>query len=1285
MAPFKPFLFNYTTGRSLYGSSLEDPSQTEWSSHEQLPRVSNSQAFSGLAKFSIGASALLASGFINRRGGGNVWDLYYRGLRGLEEYSPGGMLRTLSLSTLASPFTSTTRNASLFVSPEQLTGNKLYTEILAKEIGEGRGGNTFQRLITEGVSLRQGTLYWGQGKDVALARASAYLSTGHGAAQRIGAARARMLGVSNRGLQHFLASIEPTPGVFNPQLGGEAAQIIGGKNLLQSTYRLLGAQGTELVERFNRLLNFPIENQPLKSIFGGIQETLKSNFGVRLSFGVEKTGGLRMLGKLSAKYGIALGGTVLGYQTADWLVRNSESLDNTVFSEGLTVGLATMGVKGWTGLSRLAEATGLHSYREKQEEIAPGSTSLQKLIAFPMMGAMSTGFLSYAYKVGQMAKLQRQQGLTAPAARELVEESFHKWESTPLLEGLGKLVSNREGLYARSDWIGKVIRKFSSLDETGTVVYKGLGKMTPVKLAASVGAMLGIGAILPFLPGALVPEKRPDELRKIYSGEQEVPVRKGRWWSLGRSPYEGTKIIYYRPHWYARMRQRSREIGIWGEDEDKMSPLSKLFKREFTYELERKHYEDRPYPVTGLPFEDVPLIGPLLANTIGRIIKPRQLMHTDEWKRGESALTESPSFGTRVATEMGELPEGVPVSPSDPSQVFGEQMYRLQEMVGLPGFLFGTFKQQITGREEFFDQLKQLESSRRMYGTERELWDLEMGDVLGANEAFRRLYPHRRRQIEQYNPIRNQMTSWLPGPGDRSPDFLHGDPWAAVPEGEMRLPGPGYAARFPELEGVAPEDYPLIHRFRILADIAQYSEKFDEVAREVRSVRNRKSWTTEDEAIWQTTVEQLKQRKGEKQFREYQYLSPTGDVSSPGADESSSLLAFINRQKANQEEKPSLFRKAFGGYWELLSHNAETPFDQLTPFSPASKFVHERTALESYERESIYGTQAAFWQHPVKNFLRPFAQLAAHSLGWDGVPSNVTHQRNLESYFDTLKYVKYSRLATAAHIAKDQEAIREFEKQKDQTIFGINPFTRNYENLLYALPRKERDYFLAFEKAGTLEERQRILELVPENEKALYLARWKLTNADQLRKAVKAEILSGDQVEEAEKEIQTVWDEASTEGLPSSKELMAMFWETRNEGENYADWYRRTQLLGDFQNLPGPNFVGWHPSVDLEDIKLKVIDTLGEDLHDYNLWPSRARLLPYKPYLDEEAIGPIVNPEQLSEDEIRSRIDELMSDRGVRASVFISRTNSPGLASSTDISIDQGREEETKNLLSRII
>jgi hypothetical protein len=47
-----------------------------------------------------------------------------------------------------------------------------------------------------------------------------------------------------------------------------------------------------------------------------------------------------------------------------------------------------------------------------------------------------------------------------------------------------------------------------------------------------------------------------------------------------------------------------------------------------------------------------------------------------------------------------------------------------------------------------------------------------------------------------YNPIRNTMPTWLPGSGGEDPayfvDFLHGDPYTLVPNGEARLPGYAY-------------------------------------------------------------------------------------------------------------------------------------------------------------------------------------------------------------------------------------------------------------------------------------------------------------------------------------------------------------------------------------------------------------------------------------------------------------------------------------------------------------
>ena len=77
----------------------------------------------------------------------------------------------------------------------------------------------------------------------------------------------------------------------------------------------------------------------------------------------------------------------------------------------------------------------------------------------------------------------------------------------------------------------------------------------------------------------------------------------------------------------------------------------------------------------------------------------------------------------------------------------------------------------------------------------------------------------------QANEIPNNAASWLPG-DDYYTNFHEGDPFIKVPEGYARLPGAGYEALHPELEGVDPEDYPDIHKMAILADVAPYSREY---------------------------------------------------------------------------------------------------------------------------------------------------------------------------------------------------------------------------------------------------------------------------------------------------------------------------------------------------------------------------------------------------------------------------------------------------------------------------
>ena len=86
----------------------------------------------------------------------------------------------------------------------------------------------------------------------------------------------------------------------------------------------------------------------------------------------------------------------------------------------------------------------------------------------------------------------------------------------------------------------------------------------------------------------------------------------------------------------------------------------------------------------------------------------------------------------------------------------------------------------------------------------------------------------------QANEIPNTMPSWLPG-DDYMTNFKVGDPYVRIDDGYARLPGAGYAALHPELKGVDPEDYPDIHKLRILSDVAPYSREYNTYRQKVAS------------------------------------------------------------------------------------------------------------------------------------------------------------------------------------------------------------------------------------------------------------------------------------------------------------------------------------------------------------------------------------------------------------------------------------------------------------------
>jgi hypothetical protein len=114
------------------------------------------------------------------------------------------------------------------------------------------------------------------------------------------------------------------------------------------------------------------------------------------------------------------------------------------------------------------------------------------------------------------------------------------------------------------------------------------------------GAVIGLAAMAAFIPGMLGSRKTGGELRDIYSGNEPVPIRGGRWWELGSTPFEGGRIKAWRPHWSILHKSRSEEASLYGSEKNKWAHNPILHPLKWLrdpYYLEKLHYSDRPYPV----------------------------------------------------------------------------------------------------------------------------------------------------------------------------------------------------------------------------------------------------------------------------------------------------------------------------------------------------------------------------------------------------------------------------------------------------------------------------------------------------------------------------------------------------------------------------------------------------------------------------------------------------------------------------------------------------------------
>jgi len=359
------------------------------------------------------------------------------------------------------------------------------------------------------------------------------------------------------------------------------------------------------------------------------------------------------------------------------------------------------------------------------------------------------------------------------------------------------------------------------------------------------GFAIGLAAMLPFVPGMLFPRKTGDELRDIYSGVEPIPIRAGRWWELGSSAFEGGRIKEWRQHRSVLMKSHAHEASLWGSEKEYWAhnPLIHPFRwLRNPYALEEHNYEDRPYPVTSPAFTGVPLVGPMLAATVGRLVKPERSMHAEEWNGDHYAL-----YSTRLEPRGPQaLPPPKPKDEYSIWNVIKQEARIMTEFTGLPGFV--AYSAYGAAFPDYGSPDVAYQGSRQIDNFSRNYYEMEMGagigpspsramEHFGYSEPFRR-FVQRETPGPQANDIPNRMPGWLPG-DDYFVDFHRGDPYAKVSTGWARLPGAGYEALHPELKGTAPDKYPDIYKLQILSDVAPYSREYNVVSRRVAGAASR--------------------------------------------------------------------------------------------------------------------------------------------------------------------------------------------------------------------------------------------------------------------------------------------------------------------------------------------------------------------------------------------------------------------------------------------------------------
>jgi len=1135
------------------------------------------------------------------------------GIRKAEELSPFRILRTLQLSHALTPAL-TGKDVAVDISPDLIRSQEKYFSTLLKNRGQVELSSDHLRygLRLEGGRLYEKTKAGGLGQVVAK---EARLMLPHFALPK--GEDGKELIYANKILKQYSTLIGGgETDVFNKLIGTGTApfMVVAGESRSQISFDLFRSYARNVFAQGAKVWDNPFE-QILE--YAPVEEGSKwhnrlkrwGNVGLGTGGRYRQSVGKSVL--MMAKNQGKLLSAVSSYFTADFLAQQIAPEDSA-FSKGLIEGIATMAVNTHLAFAELWSDK-FQGYKEAQEYYAPGSTELMTMLGTPLALGTAAATGSYVKRLYDNGKNGIEiSEANAERVADVFPEKIKKFMPTKLAEMQG----------------------------------------SRMKRWAAMGALAGLALEAPFIPGALIGESS-EKLQKEYSGEEDVAVRANRWWFTGSGKFGGDHIKYFDKGSYARMMAGTETKSKYGdaETERALNPIIHPFDYlRDPYKFEKMHADDRPYPVWGMDVSTGSFLGKLYEKTIGAIIKPdiinprlaEELSDAPPGTvlMGGSLVTatginralDTDTFSIKTNVSEGDaslIAEGKLIAPAaatlDPNTEAATWSWEaFKDFVGLKGWLLGEAEEAMSIPST--QVAPQLARSGEMTNAANTIRDANLGGLFGLTEPQRRYIPTSANVThERVNPLKNAMPDWLPGDDDSFfLNFQKGDPYTTIEHGASRLPGLGYESLFPVLEGVEPNKYPDIFKMKILSDVAMGSESY-------YGVKNRIEKREEQGGLTNYETRMLKDIRNKEFLR-------------------SEKRQFSEYKTEAELEGASTLQKIANAYWEAGSHNLEKslPSEFLTFFRPAGKLVHQRTAIEDYERTQLEGSDQAIWTKPIDHFIKPALVSARRIVQDDFITDDVQQKRDIDQYFDTLEYVKQRKIYQEANEVGDTEAARTARAAYQRTTEGAlasgldtdQEVLRSY----ISLSKADKPYFSAFVNAQQ-EDRERIQTITPERVADLYKTIW--SRKDIMDKAVAA----GATAEQANVKVQARIEQ---EELVLRDEFSGEYkaWlESKNESKgSFREHLTDVQAQAYLKNtggMPGEDFSGWDPRIDMNKIKLRALTIGGEDFFKFGFWKDDVKdLQRYTSVNEDEEV------QALADNVVNKMKEELQTQDSVEDALF---------------------------------